>query len=97
MKIKSFFTKLKPFFGTFKLNLDEDTEFDYFITFKNDMDISMEILSKIGKWRYYGKRSIRGWSSLSKEKIRLFLVDNLKLKESDFEVINANSDLFRAG
>ena len=32
-----------------------------------------------------------------KKKIRLFLVDNLKLKESDFEVINANSDLFRAG
>lgn len=36
MQIKS---KLKPVFGTFKLSLDEHTEFDYFITFKNDMDI----------------------------------------------------------
>lgn len=40
MQIKS---KLKPFFGTFKLSLDEHTEFDCFITFKNDMDILIKL------------------------------------------------------
>lgn len=40
MQIKS---KLKPVFGTFKLSLDEYTEFDYFITFKNDMDILIKL------------------------------------------------------
>lgn len=93
--LNNFFNKLKPFFGTFKLNLSDDTEFDYFIRVKDYIQISPKDLSKIGRWSYYGKHSFRGWSSLSKEDIRSYLVNHFNLKDEEFEVINANNELFR--
>lgn len=49
----------------------------------------------MGRWRHYGEKKVRGWSSLSKEKIQLFLIENLHLEENEFEVTNANHGLFR--
>ena len=57
--------------------------------------ISWEILNQIGKWNYYGKKAVRGWSSLSKEDIKQFLMKHLKCNEDTIDVINANNELFR--
>lgn len=94
MKNNKILTKIKPYLGTFQ-SLDDDTEFDYFITFKTDNEIPLKILNEIGHWSHYGEKTIRGWSSVSKEDITLFIMNNLKLKEDEFEVLNANNDLFR--
>ena len=88
-------SELKPFFETFQLNLDDNTQIDYFITFKNEGEIPLEILNQMGRWRHYGEKKVRGWFSLSKERIQLFLIENLHLEENEFEVTNANHGLFR--
>lgn len=54
--LKAILSKLKPFLGTFQLHLDKNIEFDYFIIFKDEKNISWEILNQIGKWNYYGKK-----------------------------------------
>lgn len=97
MKTRKFLSKLKLFFGTFKLNVDDNMQFDYFITFKKDTEFPLKILNQMGQWKRYGKKTVRGWSSLSKEDIKLFVIDQLNLNEDDFDVINANNDMFRIG
>ncbi len=93
--LKVILSKLKSFLGTFQLHLDKNIEFDYFIIFKDEKNISWEILNQIGKWNYYGKKAVRGWSSLSKEDIKQFLMKHLKCNEDTIDVINANNELFR--
>ncbi len=44
---KTFLSKLKPFLGTFQLHLDENTEFDYFIVFKNADNISLKVFNQM--------------------------------------------------
>ena len=92
--LKAILSKLKPFLGTFQLHLDKNIEFDYFIIFKDEKNISWEILNQIGKWNYYGKKAVRGWSSLSKKDIKQFLMKHLKCNEDTIDVINANNELF---
>lgn len=93
--LKVILSKLKLFLGTFQLHLDKNIEFDYFIIFKDEKNISWEILNQIGKWNYYGKKAVRGWLSLSKEDIKQFLMKQLKCNEDTIDVINANNELFR--
>ena len=92
---KTFLSKLKPNLGTFQWHLDENTEFDYFIVFKNADNISLKVFYQIGRWTHYGQKSVRGWSSLSKEDIKQFLMKHLKCHEDTIDVINANNELFR--
>ena len=44
--LKAILSKLKPFLGTFQLHLDKNIEFDYFIIFKDEKNISWEILNQ---------------------------------------------------
>lgn len=92
---KTFLSKLKPFLGTFQLHLDENTEFDYFIVFKNADNISLKVFNQMGRWTHYGQKSVRGWSSLSKEQIKAFVVEHLNCKDDEFKVFNAHNELFR--
>lgn len=41
------------------------------------------------------EKAVRGWSSLSKEDIKQFLMKHLKCNEDTIDVINANNELFR--
>lgn len=60
MKMKKILSELKPFFETFQLNLDDNTQIDYFITFKNEGEIPLEILNQMGQWRHYGEKKSSG-------------------------------------
>ena len=93
--LKAILSKLKPFLGTFQLHLDKNIEFDYFIIFKDEKNISWEILNQIRKWKKKKKKAVRGWLSLSKEDIKQFLMKHLKCNEDTIDVINANNELFR--
>lgn len=98
MKWESLISRLKPYFYTFRLNMDEDTMIDYFIRFHHSEDISkvpLESLRSVGRWQHYGDSSYRGWSSLSKESLMLYIVEHFSISYDDFDIINANNDLFR--
>ena len=49
----------------------------------------------MGRWTHYGQKSVRGWASLSKEQIKAFVVEHLNCQDDEFEVFNANNELFR--
>lgn len=93
--LKAILSKLKPFLGTFQLHLEENIEFDYFIKFKDEKNISWETLNQIGEWNYYGQKAVREWLSLSKEDFKQFLMRHLKCNEDTIDVIKANNELFR--
>ncbi|WP_296879551.1 hypothetical protein [Thomasclavelia sp.] len=92
-----FLEKAAPYLATFKTDLS-DTKFDYFIRFKETNlinKVSCHDLKEIGDWQKYGETSYRGWSKLSKEAITKYIIEHFTITQEQFEVINANNDLFR--
>lgn len=70
-------------------------EFDYFIKFRQSPADLLPALREAGSWRLYGDQAVRGWSAMTAEALTEFVGSRLCLDNDQFQVIPANSNLFR--
>lgn len=71
--------------------------FDLIIQFDSSHYIEIskkDCFQQLADWYKYGKYSFRGFCTLNKEELEIFIINNLKLNKENFKVIKGNPSLY---